>query len=134
MLENEFNEYRRSQLQTEPEWRFENLLTAYKIDFEYQFNISYICKSGRKSNKKYDFYIPSINTLVEIDGEAWHDEEWCKERNFKESHLKRVRLNIENDRLKDEIAKNNGFELIRVKNTDNNSLMECVRKLHCIDS
>lgn len=131
MNDTEFKEYRRLQLQSEPEWRFENLLTDRKIEFEYQFRISHICKkSGKKSNKKYDFYIPSINTLIEIDGEAWHNESWCKERNFTENHLKRVRINIENDLIKNEIANVNGFNMIRITNTSDESLTECVESLY----
>lgn len=49
-------------------------------------------------NKIYDFMINNI-LLVEFDGEYWH------------SLLK----NIENDKLKDEIAIRNGYKIFRVK-------------------
>lgn len=131
MNDSDFKEYRRLQLQSEPEWRFENLLTSHKIEFEYQFKISHTCeKSGRKTSKKYDFYIPSINTIVEIDGEAWHNENWCKERNFSEKHLIKVKAAIENDLLKDQIAKKNGFNITRVKNTNDESLIKCIESLN----
>jgi very-short-patch-repair endonuclease len=50
------------------------------------------------SPKEYDFYIPSLNLLLEIDGEYWHS----------------LPKNVKNDKYKDELAKIAGYKLLRI--------------------
>lgn len=50
------------------------------------------------SPKEYDFYIPSLNLLLEVDGEYWHS----------------LPKNIENDKYKNELAKVAGYRLLRI--------------------
>lgn len=50
------------------------------------------------SPKEYDFYIPSLNLLLEIDGEYWHS----------------LPKNIENDKYKNDLAKVAGYKLLRI--------------------
>lgn len=48
---------------TSLEQKFEQFLIANNLSFESQFVFH---------NKKYDFYIPMLDLLVEVDGEYWH--------------------------------------------------------------
>ena len=48
---------------TWPEREFKKLLKELKVPFEVQKVIG---------NKIFDFYIPKINLLVEVDGDYWH--------------------------------------------------------------
>jgi very-short-patch-repair endonuclease len=47
--------------------------------------------------KQYDFFIPDLNLLIEVDGTYWHSQQH----------------NIDNDRYKDHLAKFLGKDLIR---------------------
>ena len=58
---------------------------------------------------QYDFYIPSKNTLIEIDGIYWHGK-GIDDAKLNETQ-KRNRLN---DNRKTCIAKENGYDLIRI--------------------
>lgn len=66
-------------------------------------------KKHELDGKVYDAYLPSYNTLVEIDGDFWHrpslDE--CKYDFQIES--------FHNDRLKENIAAKNNIRLVRIK-------------------
>lgn len=48
---------------TSLESRFEQFLITNGIDYKFQYFLS---------GKYYDFYLPMINMLVEVDGEYWH--------------------------------------------------------------
>jgi very-short-patch-repair endonuclease len=63
--------------------------------------------------KIYDFYIPSINTLIEIDGDYWHgNPEIFEEQNAMQ------RRAAKNDGYKDVLAKGLGYKIERVWEND----------------
>lgn len=70
-----------------------------------QLNIEYIFQLTKKSfywceDKKYDFYIPSLNTIIETHGrQHYEDCTWSKAKDVQE-----------NDRIKHELALQNGIK------------------------
>jgi very-short-patch-repair endonuclease len=59
--------------------------------------------------KIYDFYIPSINTLIEIDGDYWHgNPEVFEEQNGMQ------RRAAKNDEYKNVLAKGLGYKIERI--------------------
>jgi very-short-patch-repair endonuclease len=91
--------------ETKPELEFKQLLEINHISYVFQYAISW--KNGWK--KWYDFYIPKINTLIEIDGIYWHG------KNILDEHLNNQQLQTRNnDRLKNELATQYNYNLIRI--------------------
>jgi len=85
---------------TAPEKMFERMLKKHKIKYKYGFVLG---------GKIYDFYIPKKNLLVEVDGIYWHAKGISKSKmNFTQLSNRR------NDLKKDDIAKKNGYALIRI--------------------
>ena len=74
-----------------------------KIDYHFQF---FMCL------KSYDFKIKGKNILIEIDGDYWHGNPNTKYHFY---DYKKVQ---DNDKLKEEIAKENGFKLFRFWESD----------------
>lgn len=71
-----------------------NILLSLKIDFETE-------KSFEWSNhKKYDFYIPSVNCIIEMQGGFHNESKFGKD----------VSIVKNNDKYKKEIAQKNGIE------------------------
>jgi len=87
---------------TEPERIFEDMMKELGVEFETQKVIS---------NKIYDFYIPSENMMIEVDGDYWHANPLIYEG--KELNKTQAR-NVKNDKYKDVLAVGNGFKLERV--------------------
>ena len=85
---------------TAPERYFTDILTEIGIEFETQKIVG---------GKIYDFFIPSKNMLIEVDGDYWH----AKDKELKEMSLMQKKT-FYNDNKKNAIAKNNGFEIERV--------------------
>ena len=63
--------------------------------------------SNKISNKRYDFYLPDFNLLIERDGEQHYQEH----RLFNKISLKE---NIVNDKYKTKLAKDAGFKITRI--------------------
>lgn len=59
-------------------------------------------------NYKYDVYIKDINLLIEYDGIHWHSKEQT----------------IQNDLLKNKIADNNGFDILRIREQGLNQIKD----------
>ena len=53
---------------TKPELKFKEILDSNNIEYKHQYSVQW--KKGWK--KWYDFYLPTLNLLVEIDGIYWH--------------------------------------------------------------
>jgi len=85
---------------SKPEKEYAKKLKKEGIEFIQQYNVN---------NFLFDFYIPSKNLLVEIDGEFWHPltEDDCV-YDFQFSNFKR-------DIRKNKVAKMNGFNLERIR-------------------
>lgn len=77
-----------------------NALKQLQIDFETEYSPEWV---GRK---RYDFYIQSMNLIIEMDGE------FHKKDNFMNGQTKEGTKFI--DYEKDRIAKENGIEVIRI--------------------
>ncbi len=86
--------------QSKLEKLFENLLIDLNIDFEPQYPVN---------GYLYDFYIKNKNTLIEVDGDWFHFN--------KKIHKKITSIvqenTINNDKIKNIIAKKEGYNLIR---------------------
>jgi DNA mismatch endonuclease (patch repair protein) len=61
---------------TRPELKMKELLTALGIKYEFQYRIdSYVV----------DFYIPSKNIVLQVDGNYWHNREGAQERDGRQN-------------------------------------------------
>ncbi len=85
---------------TAPEKSFISILEEIGIAYETQKIVG---------GKIYDFFIPSKNILIEVDGNYWHG----KDKELKEMSLIQKKA-FYNDIKKNAIAKNNGYEIERV--------------------
>ena len=94
---------------TEPERVFSEMMKELGVEAEVQKVIN---------NKIYDFYIPSKNMMVEVDGDYWHANPLIYEG--KELNKTQAR-NVKNDKYKDVLAVGNGFKLERVWEYDLNN-------------
>jgi very-short-patch-repair endonuclease len=97
---------------TAPERVFAEMMNELGVVFETQKVLS---------NKIYDFYIPSKNMMVEIDGDYFHANPIIYES--KDLNKMQIR-NVKNDKYKNTLAKGNGFELERVWEYDLNNNYE----------
>lgn len=89
---------------TWPEREFKKILKELKVEFEVQKIVG---------SKIFDFYIPSKNLLVEVDGDYWHGNK------DKFSVLNGLQEKaIRNDIFKDSLAAGLGFEIERVWESD----------------
>jgi very-short-patch-repair endonuclease/predicted nucleic acid-binding Zn ribbon protein len=80
-----------------------SILDKNNIKYKHQFFLS---KDG--ACKSYDFKIKDTNILLEIDGDYWHGGPSLNKHFFKLEEVK------QNDLFKDQLAKDNGFRLIRI--------------------
>lgn len=87
---------------TEPERIFKDMMVELGIKYTTQKVVG---------NKIFDFYIPSKNMLVEVDGDYFHANPLIYEG--KELNKMQIR-NVKNDKYKDTLAKGNGYSLERV--------------------
>lgn len=83
--------------QSYPEKFMYSILKQLDIEFETQYSPKWI------EGKRYDFYIPKFNTIIEVHGEQ-HYRHTGRGRTLKEEQ--------ENDKLKEEIALSNGINYI----------------------
>jgi very-short-patch-repair endonuclease len=99
------------------EQRFENLLVKLDIKFENQKPVN---------GYLFDFYIPNINTLIEIDGDWYHFNERVHSK-----PLSPIQENtMKNDKIKNKLAEEYGYNLIRFWEYDiNNNLYNVINTL-----
>lgn len=83
---------------SKPEKRLGLILHKLGISFISSFLIK---------NKVFDFYIPSKNLLIEVDGVYWHSKNKQKLNDIQKK-------NVENDNIKNKLAKDMGYNLIRI--------------------
>jgi G:T-mismatch repair DNA endonuclease (very short patch repair protein)/predicted nucleic acid-binding Zn ribbon protein len=89
---------------TKLEIKFENLLKENNIFYKTSYYVKY-----NDTFKVYDFFIPNKNLLIETDGIFWHG----KIKPKKGYYPIQVR-NMKNDKTKNRLAKDNGYNLIRI--------------------
>jgi very-short-patch-repair endonuclease len=85
---------------TKPEKLFKKILKQLGVEYQTQEIVG---------GKIYDFYIPSKNILVEVDGDYWHGKDTSFEdmKGFQ-------RKAVKNDMMKDVIARGSGYQIERV--------------------
>lgn len=79
-----------------PEKFLFNVLTQSKLKFETQYSPNWA------KNKKYDFYIPKHNMIIETHGEQHYTNHNQFRKTLKEEQ--------ENDKFKEDLARNNGIK------------------------
>lgn len=91
-----------------PEKFMSNVLKQLEIKFttQKQFKWSYVLDKNIKRKKIYDFYIPSLNMIIETHGLQHYEE--SNKKNSK-SKFRTLEEEQENDRIKKESALNNGI-------------------------
>lgn len=87
---------------TEPERVFFDMMKELEVVVETQKVIG---------NKIFDFYIPSKNMIIEVDGDYWHANPLI----YQSEDLNKIQSrNVKNDKFKDILATGNGFLIERV--------------------
>lgn len=103
-LEN--NAKKMSSKMTWPEKEFKKILKELSVKFEVQKVVD---------NKIFDFYIPQLNLLIEVDGDYYH-------ANPDKVDMKTIngmqKKNIRNDNYKNSLASTLGYSLERVWEND----------------
>ncbi len=106
------------------EKRFSILLNSLNIQYYFQFfiNNGIICKS-------YDFKIKNKNILIEVDGDYWHGNPNSDTKFDKWEDVQK------NDRIKDNLANENNYSIIRFWESDiNNNIKLVTNKINeCLD-
>ena len=78
-----------------------NLLEQLNVDFKTEYSPTWI------KPRRYDFYVPSMNLIIEMDGRLGHGND-----GYSDSVSKEDLYNI--DLIKDEKANKNGLKVIRI--------------------
>jgi very-short-patch-repair endonuclease len=99
---------------------FEKLLIGLGIEYESQYPIK---------GYLYDFYIPNKNVLIEVDGDWFHFN-----KNIYDEVTSIIQESVmENDKIKNMIAKDEGYILIRFWENDiNNNIVDVINKLRLL--
>lgn len=94
---------------TAPERVFSEMMKELEVEFEMQKIVG---------KKIYDFYIPHVNMIVEVDGDYWHANPII----YEGKELNKIQLrNVKNDKFKDVLATGHGFKIERVWEYDLNN-------------
>lgn len=110
-----------------PEYGTSNLETRFAKKFLDKLGIKYQAQFKAESiGRYYDFYIPSANLLIEVDGEYWHSDPRLyegKELTPTQKRNKRV------DKDKDKWAQMHKIPLMRIWEQDINNTPEKVLEM-----
>jgi very-short-patch-repair endonuclease len=100
------------------EYSFASILESLNVEFTHQYHVD---------GFEYDFYVPSINTLIEIDGDYWH----ANPIKYTEDTLNNTqKKNLGLDKLKNQLAESKGYKLIRFWENDIvNNRLACIEQL-----
>jgi very-short-patch-repair endonuclease len=100
------------------EYTFASILESLNVEFTHQYHVD---------GFEYDFYVPSINTLIEIDGDYWH----ANPIKYTEDTLNNTqKKNLGLDKLKNQLAESKGYKLIRFWENDIvNNRLACIEQL-----
>lgn len=96
---------------TKIELKVHGILERLKIIYIPHYPI--LCGS---SWREYDVYIPSLGLLIELDGDFWHGNPKTYYGQLYEVQIR----NRENDTFKNELAKKEGYDIVRFWETDIN--------------
>lgn len=101
---------------TSIEKKIEQFLIGEKIKYQYSFI---------KNKVQYDFYLPEKKILIECDGDFWHANPKFYPNEMKLYDVqKRIKIK---DKLKNQIADENGFKLLRFWEDEINNNFEYVK-------
>lgn len=104
------------------EIRFELFFQLLNIEFQHSYYIN-----TKENHFIYDFYLPKHKYLIEVDGDFWHCNPNTK---YALPECKTQDINIINDQIKNQWAKDNGFKLLRFWETDiNNNPQQIIERL-----
>jgi len=97
---------------TKPEKEVRTILELTGIKYIRQYQVK---------DKVFDFYIPSLNLLIEVDGVYWHGKDLTEET--MNSMQKKHKIN---DNKKNDLARSEGYNLERVweDETEKNAVTE----------
>lgn len=91
----------------------ESFLINNNIKYKTQYRIYFNDINNKLKFKVYDFYLMDKNLLIETDGDYWHGNNKIFE------HLNETQIkNIKNDIFKDELAKINNMNIMRIWEND----------------
>jgi very-short-patch-repair endonuclease len=111
------NASKMSKKMTAPEKTMKKMLKEIGVEFEAQKIIG---------NKIFDFYIPCINLLIEVDGDYWH----ANQEKYDEEDLNSIqKRNIRVDEYKNTLASGRGYELLRVWESELKNDYERIKKM-----
>lgn len=99
-----------NQKETSIEIKFKEILEKYDIKYKQYYKVNY-----KDSYKEYDFLLVNFNILVEIDGDFWHANPVYYN---KENLVEIQKINLINDELKNNLAINLGYSIIRFWETN----------------
>jgi very-short-patch-repair endonuclease len=99
------------------EEKFKVILDVLDIEYKHFFFAS-------KVNKIFDFYLPKYNILIEVDGDFWH----CNPEVYQKPICKTQEISLENDKLKNKWAQDNGYKLLRFWENDINNNIKQVKQ------
>lgn len=89
------------------EFDFNNIANENGIQLDGQYFLN---------GKFFDFWVPNTNILIECDGNFYH----CNPETHADAVYAIQRKNIENDAIKNQIAQDNGYTLLRFWESDIN--------------
>lgn len=97
---------------TSIEIKIGKILIELGIKFETQYDIFF----NDKNFRSYDFYLSDYNILIEADGDYWH----ANPTKYSDIELltEIQKINIDNDKFKNNLAIENGYNLIRFWEND----------------
>ena len=85
---------------TKLEKEFQTILNSLGVSYIFQYAVN---------GYNYDFYIPDKNILIEVDGDWWH----CNPKLNIQPAYESQKHTIEHDLIKNKIALDNGYQLLR---------------------
>jgi very-short-patch-repair endonuclease len=88
--------------------KLEKFVSSILDENNIEYHFQYFLKTKDGTCKSYDFKIKDTNILLEIDGDYWHGGPGV------EKHFYKLEETKQNDLFKDQLAKDNGFSLIRI--------------------
>lgn len=94
---------------TWPEQETQYILEELEIKYEIEKALPY-----QNGFKYYDILLIDYNILIEVDGDFWHGDLQDKNKNALMIKMK----NKQNDYIKNFVAKQNNYELVRIKESD----------------
>lgn len=95
------------------EEKIENFLKTENINYIYSFILD---------QRQYDFYLPDFRLLIEADGDYWHGNPSIY-NNLTDRQL----FKQKDDKIKDRIAKENGYRILRFWESDINNNFDLVK-------